>query len=60
MLYCETKNEQYEVAYKKLLDQLVASCGTFKTYVENHSESFALDKDKELWDAAMILPFNYA
>lgn len=60
MLYCGTKDEQYGTAYKKLLEQLMASCKTFKAYVENHSESFALDKDKDLWDAAMILPFNYA
>ena len=60
MLYCVTEDEQYEAAYKELLENLTASCKMFKAYVENHSESFALDKDKGLWNAAMILPFNYA
>jgi hypothetical protein len=60
MLYCVTEDEQYEAAYKELLEKLTASCKMFKAYVENHSESFALDKDKGLWNAAMILPFNYA
>ena len=60
MLYCVTEDEQYETTYKELLEKLTGSCETFKAFVENRSDSFTLDKDKDPWDAAMILPFNYA
>lgn len=60
MLYCVTEDEQYETEYRGLLQQLTDICETFKTYVESQGDAFKLDKDKNLWDAAMILPFNYA
>ncbi len=60
MLYCVTEDEQYETTYKELLEKLTGSCETFRAFVENRSDSFTLDKDKDPWDAAMILPFNYA
>lgn len=60
MLYCVTEDEGFEKDYKGLLQQLTDTCETFKIYVESHGDAFKLDKDKNLWDAAMILPFNYA
>ncbi|MBS7273263.1 hypothetical protein [Fibrobacter sp.] len=60
MLYCVTEEEKYEKEYEGLLQQLVDACETFKVYVEAHGDAFKLDKDKDLWEAAMILPFNYA
>ena len=60
MLYCVTEDEGYEKEYKGLLQQLTDTCETFKIYVESHGDAFELNKDKDLWEAAMILPFNYA
>ena len=60
MLYSVTEDEKYETEYEMLLRLLMSKCETFKAYVEAHSESFKIDKDKDCWDAAMILPFNYA
>lgn len=60
MLYCVTEDEGYEKEYRGLLQQLTDTCEAFKTYVESQGDAFKLDKDKNLWDAAMILPFNYA
>ena len=60
MLYCVTEEEKYEKEYEGLLQQLADACETFKVYVEAHGDAFKLDKDKDLWEAAMILPFNYA
>ena len=60
MLYCVTEDEGYKKEYKGLLQQLTDTCETFKIYVESHGDAFKLNKDKDLWEAAMILPFNYA
>ena len=60
ILYCVTEEEKYEKEYEGLLQQLTDACETFKTYVESRGDAFKLNKDKDLWEAAMILPFNYA
>ena len=60
MLYCITGDEQVKVKYENTLRGLSSQCATFKSYVAKNAERFELKKDRPLWDAAMMLPFNYS
>lgn len=53
--------ECYQFTYKNNLEGLCTGSPTFAKYVGNHPKIVsAAEGDGSLWDAAMMLPFNYA
>lgn len=60
MLYAVNPGSEIETKYEALLQGLLNGSAHFKEYVESRQEQFKLSADTRLWDAAMLLPFNYS
>lgn len=55
------KLEQYQNNYKELLKKCEDERSSFSCYVQKHEEFYkAAQKADSLWDAANLLPFNFA
>ena len=53
--------ERYQLDYRNSLERLCDESPTFAKYIDTHPEiAKAVQGTHDLWDAAMILPFNYA
>ncbi|MCF0224554.1 MAG: hypothetical protein HUK20_09805 [Fibrobacter sp.] len=53
--------DRYQLTYRNNLQRLCEMSPTFAKYVEGHPEiTKAAEGEGSLWDAAMILPFNYS
>lgn len=60
MLYAMNPGDELAKAYDVLLRSLLEAGPQFRGYVESRQEQFRLSAGKRLWDAAMLLPFNYS